>query len=255
MPVDRRELPGAGDHARRAWQRPTRPRVRASSAPSPARWLAEAMAEDRGLPAIGSGNAASAARPPKSRLGAATMALTIGVSILGVGAHATVANARENGPPTGLALRGDGGAGRAAVLEADGFFPGRAVERTLAISNRSRAEFSVVTLSTKATTSSLLDSDPVDGLQLSIDACSVPWEKTGADAGASNICRGRTTAVVGRRPVIGQNTPLSGLSATEPGGRDYLRLTLSLPASADDRFQGQRSRISYSFRGAPRPRA
>jgi hypothetical protein len=38
-----------------------------------------------------------------------------------------------------------------------------------------------------------------------------------------------------------------------PGGTDYLRLTLSLSASADDRFQGQTSRIRYSFKGVPRP--
>lgn len=72
---------------------------------------------------------------------------------------------------------------------------------------------------------------------------------------SSFSCRGAATLVLARRAVIGTAIPLNGLSVTKPGGVDYLRLTLLLPVLADNRFQGQSSRITYSFQGTSRQQA
>jgi spore coat-associated protein N len=127
----------------------------------------------------------------------------------------------------------------------DGLVPGQAIEQTFPISNRSDDEFRSITLRTVATSTSLLDSDPVNGLQLSLDACSVPWE---GRLDGSYWCAGREAVVLAPRAVIG-DVALHGLSTTRPGGSDHLRLTMSLPGSADNRFQGQTSQIRFSFTG------
>jgi spore coat-associated protein N len=145
----------------------------------------------------------------------------------------------------GVVLRGDDHATEAEIVGGDGLVPGQAVERTFAISNRSRDAFRVVTLRTVATTTSLLDSEPVNGLQLSFDACSVPWERRLQD---SYSCPGKQAVVLPPHPVIGDFS-LRGLSANTPGGGDHLRLTMLLPSSADNRFQGQKSQIRFSFTG------
>lgn len=226
----------------------------------PARWLDEVIAEDRRRAGVDTDGDISApsrvrSRPPLSRAAAGVIG---GLCII-IAAQADAALARGNGGTgSGIALRGDGRTSQAAVLGAEGLFPGSTVERTVAVSNRSGAHFDVVALQTVATATSVLDGDPLHGLQLSVDACSVPWRKVEGRSEPSYSCPGEAAPVLERRPVIGE-AALAALSATRPGGKDHLRLTLSLPRSADDRFQGQRSRIRYSFKGtvakaaSPRP--
>lgn len=174
--------------------------------------------------------------------------------VLGAQIQGTAASHSARGDRT-VVLRADGGATHVAMGGAQGFFPGKSVERILTLSTPSGTEFEAVTLTTEAGVTSLLDSDPVDGLQLSIDACSVPWQSEGIGESASFSCRGAVTLVLARRAVIGTAIPLNGLSVTKPGGVDYLRLTLLLPVSADNRFQGQSSRITHSFQGTSRQQA
>lgn len=154
----------------------------------------------------------------------------------------------------GIVLQGTGLTSEATIASGDGLVPGRAIERTLPVSNRSHDSFDVITLRTLATTSSLLDSDPVNGLQFSIEACSVPWTREDSTLGTSYSCPGRQAVVLRQRPIIG-HVQLEGLSAISPRGTDYLRLTTLLPSSADNRFQGQTSQIRYSFTGRSSPRA
>lgn len=237
-----------------------RPPLRASSA---GRWLREAMAEDRRYagydPDIKGGSPAPQRWGQRAMIGAIAGILVLGMvqniaggvspddgaRVFSMAALTNTASAPEDSEAGGVVLRGDGHAAEAEMAGGDGLVPGQVVERTFPISNRSDDEFRSVTLRTVATTTSLLDSDPVNGLQLSFDACSVPWEG-GLDGSYS--CPGREAVVLAPRPVIG-DVALNGLSATSPGGRDHLRLTMSLPGSADNRFQGQTSQIRFSFTG------
>jgi hypothetical protein len=126
-------------------------------------------------------------------------------------------SAPEDSDGVGVVLRGDGHATEAEMAGGDGLVPGQAVERIFRISNRSDDDFRSITLRTVATRTSLLDSDPVNGLQLSLDACSVPWEERLDD---SYSCSGREAVVLAPRPVIG-DVALDGLSTTRPGGSDH----------------------------------
>lgn len=219
-----------------------------ASASEPARWLDQIMAEDRRRAGIDRHSDITPppvrSRPPLLRAAAGVIG---GLCII-IAAQANVASAGGVGNASGIALRSDGGARQAAMVGAEGLFPGDAVERTVAISNRSGAHFDAVVLQTEATTTSVLDSDPIQGLQLSVDACSVPWQKVETRPAPSYSCPGQLSPVLGPRAVIGEPA-LGTLAARRPGGKDHLRLTVSLPSSADNRFQGQRSRIRFSFKG------
>ena len=48
---------------------------------------------------------------------------------------------------------------------------------------------------------------------------------------------------------------LGSLAALTPGGTDHLRVTLTLPASADNAFQGLSSTIGFVFTGTQRAAA
>jgi spore coat-associated protein N len=230
-------------------------------APSAGRWLSEAMAEDRRRtgydPDIKGGSLASHRWGQLAMTGAITGLLVVGMvraggvspgggaDVFPMAALTNTVSGPEDSDGVGVVLRGDGHATEAEMAGGDGLVPGQAVERIFRISNRSDDEFGSIRLRTVATRISLLDSDPVNGLQLSLDACSVPWEERLDD---SYSCPGREAVVLAPRAVIG-DVALDGLSTTRPGGSDHLRLTMSLPGSADNRFQGQTSQIHFSFRG------
>jgi hypothetical protein len=104
---------------------------------------------------------------------------------------------------------------------------------------------STVTLTTMAASSSLLDQDPVNGLRLGIDRCSVPWE-----AGATRVryrCPGRSVSVLAPRRILASSLPLSNLDAVADGGTQHLLISLTLPESAGNEFQGLSSTIEYAF--------
>jgi hypothetical protein len=106
---------------------------------------------------------------------------------------------------------------------------------------------STVTLTTMAASSSLLDQDPVNGLRLGIDRCSVPWE---AVPGATRVryrCPGRSVSVLVPRRILASSLPLSNLDAVADGGTQHLLISLTLAESAGNEFQGLSSTIEYAF--------
>jgi spore coat-associated protein N len=99
-----------------------------------------------------------------------------------------------------------------------------------------------ITLKFTASPTSLLDTDPTNGLQISIKACSEAWKrvKPGSPppafeytctpgATAVKIGGAETTSVSALETTPGALTPLSSLAT---GGQDYLVFTLTLPSSA-----------------------
>jgi hypothetical protein len=158
----------------------------------------------------------------------ATMAaVAVTTLVVGLGVHTASASiSSEHAPAVSLAVIGS--------LDAGGLLPGGAVERLVGIHV---AAGTAPNLTVSADTSSVLDQDRTNGLQLQADACSSGWVRT--DGGFS--CAGTVTTLFARRPVVGR----SSLAAAAGPEMTQVRLTLSLPGSADGRFMGQTSALSY----------
>jgi hypothetical protein len=129
-------------------------------------------------------------------------------------------------------------------LECSGLVPGGAVTWAVTLVNDGRADLSAVTVSTEVVRSSLLDNDPVDGLQLSVESCGTAWTPDWA-------CPRERTVVVPSGPVR-RETELRAPAGRVPGARAHLAVTVTLPARAGNEFTGLRSELVLTFTGVQR---
>lgn len=142
-------------------------------------------------------------------------------------------------------------------IAATNIVPGDTIERTVDLVNQGSIDMSTITLTTEATTSSLLDTDTVRGLQLVLESCSQPWNESSlANGGFTYTCPDATgpTTVIASQPVIG-DTDVSSVSATTAGQTAHLRTILTLPEGtpgSNDDLQGQSTIVEYSFFGVQR---
>jgi hypothetical protein len=133
-------------------------------------------------------------------------------------------------------------------MNATGFVPGDSISRSVDLANTGNLAFAGISMASTATTSSLLDTDKVNGLQLSIKSCPVNWTETVTNGVATYTCSGATTPIAGGPAVT--SATLTGVASLNAGGTDHLVVTLTLPAGADNTFQGKTSALSVSFTGA-----
>jgi spore coat-associated protein N len=153
-----------------------------------------------------------------------------------------------------IALGATGAANRLTV-GASNVVPGDTIQRAADLINNGGASadnLSGIVLTTTASPSSLLDTDATNGLQMTIDKCSVAWTETGTAPAYSYTCSGTTSTVLASRAVIGAALPLSGLASLSTGATDHLRVTLTLPTAAPNTMQGLTSTVSYNFLGTQR---
>jgi spore coat-associated protein N len=186
----------------------------------------------------------------------ATLAiLCAAASIAGLGTYATFTSSTSqshtisSGTVT-IALGATGAASNRLDIGASGLAPGDTIQRSVDLISSGSLDLASITLTTSASPSSLLDTDGTNGLQMVIDACSQAWTEAGPPY--TYTCGGTTSSVLASRAVIGSNLPLSNLTATTHGNTDHLRVTLTLPSSADNSFQNKSSTISYAFTGTQR---
>lgn len=146
-----------------------------------------------------------------------------------------------------------GGINRLSVA-ATGLVPGDTVSRAVTLGNTGDQALAGIGLTTTASPSSKLDTDASMGLQLQIDACSVPWTEAAATAGYTYTCPTTATrsTVLASRPVIGSTPALGNLNALAAGKADNLVVTMTLPTGADNTFQALNSTISFTFNGTQR---
>jgi spore coat-associated protein N len=145
------------------------------------------------------------------------------------------------------------GAANRLTVGATNLVPGDTIQRAVDINNNGSAGTSsvgAVTLTTTAPTSSLLDSDTTNGLQMVVDKCSVAWTESGPPY--AYTCGGVTTSVLTTRAVIGASIALSNMSSVTAGNTDRLRVTLTLPAASGNALQGQSSTLNYVFTATQR---
>jgi hypothetical protein len=139
------------------------------------------------------------------------------------------------------------GAAATLPMTATGFVPGDSVSRAVNLVNSGDLDFGTIAMNSVATTSSVLDTDKVNGLQLSVKSCSVPWNETVTGGVASYTCTGTTSVLVNGPAVNG--AAVSNAASLTAKGTDRLVVTLTLPTSADNTFQGKTTALSISFAG------
>ena len=129
-------------------------------------------------------------------------------------------------------------------LAFNGVAPGASVTQVLNLVNDGNSALASVRLGTVATKSSVMDTDTVNGLQMTVRSCSVAWA---ADA----TCSGTVTTLLAAGPAV-RDTVLSTPASLAPGATDRLAVTLSLPASAGDAFKSQVSELALTFTATQR---
>jgi spore coat-associated protein N len=150
---------------------------------------------------------------------------------------------------------GTAGSGNRLSVAATGLVPGDTVSRAVTLTNNGDQALAGIGLTTAATTSSKLDTDPALGLQLTVEACSVAWTETGTTTtGYTYSCPSTATRSTVLTPgaVIRSTPALGNLTALTAGKADNLVVKMTLPDGADNTFQNQRSTISFSFTGTQR---
>ena len=140
--------------------------------------------------------------------------------------------------------------GYAIPATTTGFVPGDSLTRAVNLINDGTSALGSITLRTTAAASSVLTTDPTNGLQLAVKACSVAWTQGGTASAPTYTCAG-TERPVASGAVL-DNMSLTAPASLNPGGTDYLTFAISLPTSADNTFQNQTAALSLTFTGTQR---
>ncbi|MCO4275033.1 hypothetical protein NG701_11450 [Pseudarthrobacter sp. HLT3-5] len=182
----------------------------------------------------------------------AAAASVAGLGTYGAFTSTTAATASVSSGTVNIALGAASTAANRLAVASTGLVAGDTVQRTAALTNSGSQDLAAVTLTTAATTSSVLDTDVLNGLQVAIDKCSVAWTEAGTAPAYTYTCSGTTTTVLAARPVIGADLPLTNLATITAGSTDNLRVTATLPAAAGNAFQGKSSVVDFTFTGTQR---
>lgn len=192
------------------------------------------------------------ARVTHTRKLALSVALVVvAAGVVGLGAFATFTGTATTSPAfssgtVSLAPIGTSGANNRLSIGAAGLAAGDTVQRAVDLKNTGTLSISAPTLTTSATVSSLLDTDATNGLQLTINKCSVAWTEGGTAPAYTYTCGGTTTAVLASVPVVGSSLALSNITTTA-NTDNFLVATLTLPSGSPNTEQNQSSTILFTF--------
>ncbi|TQN44265.1 camelysin-like metallo-endopeptidase [Blastococcus colisei] len=141
-------------------------------------------------------------------------------------------------------------AGEAIPANVAGFVPGDSLTRAVNLVNAGTSALESVMLNTTVTNPSILTTDTVNGLKLTVRSCSVAWTEGGTPDARTYTCSG-TSRLLGSVPVSSGMT-LSSPASLAVGGTDHLTVDITLPSGADNTFQGKSSGLSLVFTGTQR---
>ncbi len=179
-------------------------------------------------------------------------AAAAGLGTFGSFTSTTSASAQVASGTVAINLGSAGTATNRLTVAASNIVPGDTIQRAVTLTNGGTAGLSGVTLTTAATTSSLLDTDTSNGLQMQIDSCPTAWTEAGTAPAYTYTCTGATSVVLASRPVVGANLNLPSLNSLNAAGVDNLRVTLTFPTVAGNSLQNQSSTIGFTFTGTQR---
>jgi spore coat-associated protein N len=215
------------------------------------------MRGDIGMKSFMLAEEAKSTRSHEHKLILSLALLMFSVGIVGVGAFATftssagVSHTISSGTVT-ITLGATGASTNRLNIDASGIVPGDTIQRSVNLIDSGNQDLASITLTTVASPTSLLDTDATNGLQMTVDRCSVAWTEAGTAPAYTYTCAGSSSVVLAARPLIGSNIALSNLGALTAGTTDLLRVTLSLPVTAGNTFQGLTSTVTYTFTGTQR---
>jgi predicted ribosomally synthesized peptide with SipW-like signal peptide len=181
--------------------------------------------------------------------------ISAAASVAGLGTFATFTSSTSasqsvsSGTVT-IALGATGASTNRLTVGASNIAPGDTIQRSVDLIDQGTINLASVTLTTSATTSSVLDTDGTNGLQMVIDKCSQAWTEAGPPY--TYTCGGSTSSVLTSRAAIQTGVTLSNLSSLTAGNTDHLRVTLTFPSGAGNSFQNKSSTIQYTFTGTQR---
>lgn len=179
------------------------------------------------------------------------------LALLGFGASASFTNTAsdEQRVDAGTTALSIGTAGDATtnrlVVDAIDVAPGDTIERSFDLISSGSIDLQGLTMEVSAIESSDLDTDAVNGLQFTLQECSIPWTETTLSASPeiyTYSCGGSVTTHVADVPVIQAQSPLDVVAPIETAGTTaHLMSILTLPTTADNDFQGDSTLLEYEF--------
>ncbi len=183
----------------------------------------------------------------------ATLGVAASVAGLGSWAAFTSSTSASQDVASGTVTAALGAAGTAdnrLTIGATGLAAGDSIQRAVKLSNTGSIDWASAKLTTTApVTTSVLNTDATNGLQLVVDSCSAAWTETGTAAPFTYTCDAPAvqTTLLASRAVIGSAMDLGSIASLTAGGSDFLRVTMTLPTSADNTFQGKSSTLNFAF--------
>jgi hypothetical protein len=127
-----------------------------------------------------------------------------------------------------------------------GLMPGDSGGMPIDLRNDGTVDLSSVVFQSRATSSSLLDTDQVNGLQLKLESCATLW----VQSGWNYSCAGGATQLYAG-PIVA-NQALPGARSLQAGAIDHLLATVSFPTTGGNAMQNQVSTLEMVFTGMQR---
>jgi hypothetical protein len=171
-----------------------------------------------------------------------TAAAVAGMGTFGGFTSTTSASTAVDVATTVIGLDGQGAAGGLSVPAA-GLLPGDRAERLVSLSNLGTGDFGSITLASSPAIMNALATDKVNGLKLTVEKCATAWTATSS---AGFTCASGAVQVLDGVSIAGANE-LPGLASLSAGKKDALKVTVLLPKSADNSFQGLKNSIDFTF--------
>jgi hypothetical protein len=139
----------------------------------------------------------------------------------------------------------------AIPVSTTGFVPGDSMTRAVDLVNDGSVALGALSVTSAVTSAAnVLTTDAVNGLQLTVEGCSVAWEQGGTTEAPLYACSGTKRTVLSGP--IANSASLSGPASLEVGGVDHLVFSVSLPTTADNTFQGLSASFNLTFTGVQR---
>jgi spore coat-associated protein N len=182
-------------------------------------------------------------------------ALAAAAGLAGVGTYAsfTGSTAASQTVSTGtmsITLGAVGPANRLTV-NATAFAPSDTMQRAVNLNVAGTVDLASMNLTTTDTTPTILSTDTTNGLQIVVDRCSVAWTEAGIAPAYTYTCGGVTSSVIASAPIVGAARAMNNMLVAA-GSTNFLRVTITLPATANDTFQAKTATISELFTGVQR---
>lgn len=193
-------------------------------------------------------SAPPAHRPAGYKVVASLAVIAAAAAVTGLATFGTFTDS-SSAPPVAIqdgtvSINLAAGDGSASVPLNFDVHPGGSATQAINLINDGDSGLASVSLATAATTSSILDTDKVNGLQMTVASCSVAWAP-------DFTCSGTQRTLLASGPAV-RTANLVNPWTLSAGATDHLAVTMALPATAGDAFQSQTSDLTLTFTATQR---